>query len=324
MEVHDVCGSNRWRVRLKPSAVRRWLILGVGSFFLAPALAAADPQARAGSSSETSPHRITILSDAFGPREDLQQSWGFAALVEYGGRRVLFDTGSKVAAFEHNVRVLGVDLTRLDAVVISHRHGDHTAGLTAVLRENPRVKIYTPNEAAFFGSAAPPGFFAAAPDLPAHLRYYRGQPPEGFVADTPWGDANFVTVTKPQEIFPGFFIFPTRSEKPGTLEMNEISLAIRTPGGLAVIAGCAHPGIEKILAEGAKLHSRLYTAIGGFHLVMTPPGEVQRVARVLHDDLKLARVAPGHCTSELGLVIFRRQFGDRFDEAGVGTVLALP
>src|SRR5215510_16454959 len=75
------------------------------------------------------PQRITNLYDAFGAPSALQQDWGFAALIEYGGKRILFDTGNDATIFEHNVKDLGIDLSRLDAVVISHRHGDHTSGL---------------------------------------------------------------------------------------------------------------------------------------------------------------------------------------------------
>jgi 7,8-dihydropterin-6-yl-methyl-4-(beta-D-ribofuranosyl)aminobenzene 5'-phosphate synthase len=106
--------------------------------------------------------------------------------------------------------------------------------------------------------------------------------------------------------------------------MNEVSLAIRTPKGLAVVVGCSHPGVEKILAEAAKIEAKLYTVTGGFHLVMTPKEEVERVAGVLHDDMKLERVAPGHCTSELGFAVLLERFGERFDRAGVGAVLTLP
>ncbi|OGG55424.1 MAG: hypothetical protein A3F84_06000 [Candidatus Handelsmanbacteria bacterium RIFCSPLOWO2_12_FULL_64_10] len=80
--------------------------------------------------------RITILYDAFGAPSALRKDWGFASLVEYGGKRILFDTGNNAGIFEHNVGQLGIDLTRLDAVVISHRHGDHTSGLSYLLGVN--------------------------------------------------------------------------------------------------------------------------------------------------------------------------------------------
>src|ERR1700745_4460700 len=72
--------------------------------------------------------RITTLYDAFGPPSSLKMDWGFAALIEYNGRRILFDTGNNARIFEHNVNQLNVDLTRLDAVVFSHRTGGHQSG----------------------------------------------------------------------------------------------------------------------------------------------------------------------------------------------------
>src|SRR3954453_6566164 len=75
------------------------------------------------------PARVTILFDAFGKPSDLKRGWGYSSLIEYGGRRILFDTGASSAGFEHNVKSLGVGLKKLDFVVISHRHNDHTAGL---------------------------------------------------------------------------------------------------------------------------------------------------------------------------------------------------
>jgi 7,8-dihydropterin-6-yl-methyl-4-(beta-D-ribofuranosyl)aminobenzene 5'-phosphate synthase len=244
--------------------------------------------------------------------------------VEYGGKRILFDTGNNAKIFEHNVKQLGIDLKRLDAVVNSHRHGDHTSGLTHLLDVNSEVKIYAPQEGAFFKSRLPAGFLKPHPDVPPDLRYFEGKPPERLVSGSPWEKGNFEIITKTTEIFPGFYVLTTRSQKPGTLDMNEVSLAVRTPKGLAVVVGCSHPGVEKILEEAARIDPRLYTVTGGFHLVLAPQEEVQRTASALHDALKVERVAPGHCTSELGFVVFLDRFKERFDRAGLGTVIPLP
>lgn len=268
--------------------------------------------------------RITVLYDAFGPSSSLEKDWGFAALVEYGGRRVLFDTGNDAGIFERNLGRLGIDLKGLDAVVISHRHGDHTSGLNYLLKVNPGVAIWAPREGAFFKSALPPDFLAPQADLPRNLRYFDGATPTRLVSGTPWTEGNFRQVATTTEILPGFYVLTTQSRKPGTLEMNEVSLAIRTPKGLVVVVGCSHPGVETILAEAGKIERRLYMVTGGFHLVLTPREEVRRVAGILDDELKVERVAPGHCTSELGFAIFLDRFKDRFDAAGVGAVLALP
>src|SRR5438067_8592231 len=92
------------------------------------------------------PNRVTILYDSFGKSSSLTMDWGFAALVEYGGKRILFDTGNNARIFEHNVKAAGVDLQKLDFVVMSHRHGDHMGGLAYLLKVNPTVKIYAPKE----------------------------------------------------------------------------------------------------------------------------------------------------------------------------------
>ena len=268
--------------------------------------------------------RVTVLYDAFGNPSDLKKDWGFAALVEYGGRRILFDTGNNAEFFKHNVERLKVDLTRLDAAVISHRHGDHTSGLAHLIAANPALKIYAPQEGAFFRGGAPPGFFTPHPGLPPNLKYFDGKPPAQYATGSPWPNGNFEIVTATKEIFPGFFVITTQSQKPGTVEMNEVSLAIRTPQGLAVVVGCSHPGVETILENAAKIDPRLYLVTGGFHLVLTPEAEVRRVASALHDTLKLQRVAPAHCTSELGFSVFLERFKGRFDHAGLGSVIVLP
>lgn len=272
------------------------------------------------------PGRITNLYDAFGaPGTTLTQDWGFAALVEYGGKRVLFDAGNDAGIFERNIDTLGIDLTRLDAVVISHRHGDHTSGLEYLLRVNPDVTIYVPEEGTFFNSPVSPDFLAPAPGLPTDLRYFGGRDPGPMRFGSPWATANFDIITgNTTEILPGFFVISVQSEKPGTMEMNELSLAVRTPRGLAVVVGCSHPGVEKILEQAGRIDPRLYSVVGGFHLVRTPESEVRRVALVLHDTLKVERVAPAHCTSEPGFKVFLELFEERFDRAGLGAVIDLP
>lgn len=105
--------------------------------------------------------------------------------------------------------------------------------------------------------------------------------------------------------------------------MNENSMAVKTPDGLALMVGCAHPGIEKILEAATKIEPRVYTVFG-FHLVSTPDAEVIEMVGCFKDKWKLERVAAGHCTGEFAFSEFNRVFGSRFDHAPVGAVIALP
>src|SRR5262249_3201231 len=111
-------------------------------------------------SNAPSPPHITILYDAFGSLPDMQKDWGYAALIEYGGRRILFDTGNNPDILAKNADARGVDLSQLDFVVMSHRHGDHMGGLAYVLKGNPTVKIYAPKEGfGVYGGDLPGSFF---------------------------------------------------------------------------------------------------------------------------------------------------------------------
>jgi len=93
------------------------------------------------------PNRVTILYDAFGKSPTLTMDWGFAALIEYRWQALSSSTRATMhQTFEHNVKAAGVDLQKLDFVIMSHRHGDHMGGLAYLLKVNPTVKIYAPKE----------------------------------------------------------------------------------------------------------------------------------------------------------------------------------
>src|SRR5262245_5193351 len=209
-----------------------------------------------GESAQQQSARVTILFDAFGRPSDLRRGWGYSSFIEYGGKRILFDTGSNGANFEHNVKSLRIDLKNLDFVVISHRHNDHTAGLHYVLRESPKVRIYAPLEQAGFSSPTPPPLMNLirryVETVPDELRYFGGDPPKVNRSESPWGLDRFTHVRETTEVLPGFFLLTLRSELPGTREMNEVSLFIRTPKGGVLVVGCSHPGIERIVEAAAK------------------------------------------------------------------------
>ena len=123
--------------------------------------------------------QITILYDAFGKPSAMQKDWGYAALVEYGGKRILFDTGNNPDILAQNAKAKDINLSKLDFVVLSHRHGDHMGGLAYLLRVNPKVKIYAPKEGfSVSGADLPSTFYRKDLSLPLEQRYYNGAPPE--------------------------------------------------------------------------------------------------------------------------------------------------
>jgi 7,8-dihydropterin-6-yl-methyl-4-(beta-D-ribofuranosyl)aminobenzene 5'-phosphate synthase len=270
-------------------------------------------------------NRMTVLYDAFGKSSPLKKDWGFSAFVEYGGKRILFDTGNDSDTFAQNVKALGIDLKKLDFAVISHRHGDHISGLNYLLSVNPGVRVYAPKEGfGVFGAALPGTFYRKDESLPGYMRYYDGHAPEKMTFGTPWPGANFVWVDNLTEVAPGIYLISTVSQTPGTLELRELSLAIKSPKGVVLGVGCSHPGIEKILEASMAVDKHVHLVFGGLHLVTTPDPEITRLAAALHDQWKVDRMAPGHCTGEPAFAAFQKAFGDHYLYAGLGSVIELP
>ena len=268
---------------------------------------------------------MTILYDAFGRRDGLARDWGFAALIEYQGKRILFDTGNDADIFAQNVRSLHIDLKHLDLVVISHRHSDHTAGLGIVLQENPNVSIYAPREVfGIFGSTVPGSFYRADPALPDSMRYFDGVVPDEIRGGTLWPTAHLVVVDSSEVIAPGIRVVSLVSDVPGTRELRELSLVLATPSGSIVIVGCSHPGIERILAAASMGGAPVRALFGGLHLVAAPDSVIGPLVQRLHDEWRILQVAPGHCTGEPMFAALQRAYGRDYLYAGLGERLELP
>src|SRR5213082_719493 len=199
------------------SVTRATLIIGL--VFLAALRTSASP----------TQDRVTILYDAFGKPSGMKKDWGYSALVEYGGKRILFDTGNNAEIFAQNVKVSGVDLKKLDFAVISHRHGDHTGGMNYLLTVNPQVKIFAPKEGfGVFGASLPGTFYRQDASLADYMRYYNGKPPQMMTFGTPWPSANFVLIDGVTEAAPGISVIATVSQTPGTRLRSQIFL-VRLP-----------------------------------------------------------------------------------------------
>jgi 7,8-dihydropterin-6-yl-methyl-4-(beta-D-ribofuranosyl)aminobenzene 5'-phosphate synthase len=267
--------------------------------------------------------RITILYDAFGRPSQMIQDWGYSAFVEYAGKRILFDIGNNPSIFAKNVRTAGVDLKKLDFVVLSHRHLDHTASLSHLLELNPDIKIYVPRDGVF-GGEIPSKFYRRQDSLPDEMRYFAGKPSEPLTSSAPWLAGKFVMVDSILEVVPGVHLISLVSESPGTKELPELSMAIETAKGLVVVAGCSHPGIEKIVAAAARIDPKVHGVFGGLHLPTASDPEIARIAVALHDTYKVERIAPGHCTGEPAFYHFKKIWKDRYTYAGVGSVIGLP
>jgi 7,8-dihydropterin-6-yl-methyl-4-(beta-D-ribofuranosyl)aminobenzene 5'-phosphate synthase len=268
--------------------------------------------------------QITVLYDAFGSAPALRKDWGYAALVEVGGKRILFDTGNNGDTLALNVKALGIDLARLDMVVMSHRHGDHMGGLNYVLSVNPTVPVYAPKEGfGVYGADLPSTFYRKNEALAASQRYYDGKPPEVMRFGAAWPGADFRLVDKSFELSPGLHLISLVSDKPGTLELREQSLAVTTPQGMVLVVGCSHAGIDRIVEAASKIDPRVHLIAGGLHLLVSKDEDIATIIGTLRDTYKVGFIAPGHCSGEPTFAALAKAYGDHCLYAGLGTTLAL-
>src|SRR5215469_13081393 len=117
--------------------------------------------------------------------------------------------------------------------------------------------------------------------------------PEVMRFGSAWPDANFQLVDKNTDVAPDIHLISLVSDKPGTLELRELSLVINTPDGLVIMVGCSHPGIDKIVESAAAFNPRIHLVVGGLHLVVAPDLDIEHIVGALHDRFGVEYVAPG-------------------------------
>jgi len=232
---------------------------------------------------------VTVVYDNRSGSEALESAWGFACIVEGLEKTILFDTGGDGPRLLSNLAELGIDPKEVDAVVLSHSHGDHVGGLSGFLNANARVKVYV-----------------------------LGSFPGGIAEDARGLGADVVEAGQPTGICAGA---ETTGELVGESGIPEQALLLRGDAGSAVITGCAHPGIGRIVEHAeAQTGGEVLIALGGFHLFRETEGSVGRVIQDLRR-LGVRRVIPCHCSGDMAVESFAEAYGQDFVRCSVGSVI---
>ncbi|MFW5943529.1 MAG: MBL fold metallo-hydrolase [Chloroflexota bacterium] len=234
---------------------------------------------------------ITIVYDNNAYAPGLTTDWGFAAVVAHDGHTLLFDTGGQGPILLDNMRALGIDPQKLEHVVLSHAHGDHTGGLHDLLATGIHPDVHVP-----------PSFSASFKEA---------------VAD----QTRVVETTPAMQVMEDVFV---TGELPGSVP--EQGLVLKSDRGLVVITGCAHPGVDRMVARARELFDDpIYLVLGGFHLKSADAAEVTRILGDLRQ-MGVQKVAPCHCTGDEASALFREAYGEDCIQAGVGkeVVIAPP
>jgi 7,8-dihydropterin-6-yl-methyl-4-(beta-D-ribofuranosyl)aminobenzene 5'-phosphate synthase len=237
--------------------------------------------------------KITTIVDNGVWQEGLSSAWGLSFYVETFKENekhtILMDTSGSFEAFHKNVSKLGIDLTAVEGIFISHWHGDHCGALSQVLPLiNHSVPVYVP-------SSNSSGI--------REIKNANGKP---------------VVCSEPTELLEDFM--STGEMQTG---MSEHSLIINVKDrGLVVVTGCSHPGIINILKRARKVSrvDRVYAVMGGFHISGNDVGV--KVGEFLRE-LNVEIASPCHCTSQDARNGIAKIVGEKYVEIGSGKTITI-
>lgn len=273
--------------------------------------------------------RITILKENQTTRPGLLPGHGLAMLVETADTRVLFDTGPDDTILV-NAAALGVPLTALDAIVLSHGHYDHTGGLAAVLQVAGPVRVLAqPGAFDRTFSGPKPGELRAI-GMPLQRQAYEALGARFELDELPVGLGAALMTTghiPPLPLDPQrrVGLWRNREEIPHPDDFrDDCSLVARLKRGSAVITGCAHTGLLNILYKAQTIVPDRVPRIvlGGLHLAKAGDDEVREIATEAHS-LGVRTLLPCHCTGERAVEVLQECFAGKVIPIGTGSVITI-
>ena len=277
-----------------------------------------------GQNTKVEDFKVTILSTMLS--DFYVGEWGFSALIEADGKKILFDTGSRPNTVINNAKELNIDLSDIEHVYLSHNHKDHTGGLINLKKNFPN---------AFSNAHIGEGIFYSRPNSNGTEHYILQN--KSKLEDL---KIDFKTYVNPTQLLPGLWTtgqIPRKYDEKNWSSLGKIidkngdesedtipedqSLFFDTDKGIVLISGCGHAGLANTLDYIKEIipNRPIYKIIGGFHLLNLDDKKLEWTAKKMEES-GVKYFVGAHCTGINSTYSIREYMNLSPENALVGSV----
>jgi len=282
------------------------------------------PMISFGQNSKIKDFKITILSTMLS--DSHIGEWGFSAMIEADGKRILFDAGSRENTVVQNAKELNINLDNIDNIYLSHNHKDHTGGLITLKKEYPN---------SFKNAHVGEGIFYSRPNSEGDDNYILSN--KNTLENL---GIKFISHKNPTQLIPGLWTtgqVPRKYDEKNWSGVNKMidskgnivediipedqSLFFDTENGIVLISGCGHAGLANTLDYVQKIipGRPIYKIIGGFHLLKLNNDKLEWTAKKMRE-AGVNYFVGAHCTGLNSTYSIRNFLGLTSESALVGSV----
>ncbi|MCT4596290.1 MAG: MBL fold metallo-hydrolase [Vallitalea sp.] len=271
----------------------------------------------------------TLIENEKGQDLDLINEHGLSILIEIDNNKILFDTGSS-HAFIKNAEKLQLDLSKINYLILSHGHYDHTGGMKHLVNKyEVKYNLYAHEDIFIKKYREDNGLY----------KYLGMDFDKQWIIDNNininYVNEDIVNISKNAYIISNFVrisqyennneVYKVKSRNEYIIDdfHDEICLVLRTSKGLVVVLGCSHPGIENILETIiSRFHETIYMVIGGTHLVRASKDRIKHTINFMKNK-NINYIGVSHCTGKIAVLELEKVFGDKYFYNCTGNVISI-
>lgn len=269
--------------------------------------------------------KLTVVVENFAVSGELMGEYGLSFHMTDGERNVLMDTGQGRSIL-YNSQVLGIDLPKVDTLLLSHGHYDHVGGFSEVIIQNSQMKVWGHEGICASHMSVRNGkpVFAGC-----HINkeFVDLNPVRGLtkITDKVWG-VEIPVETRDPEFWdrPENLVVPSDDGWELDPFHDDLGFVVEGEKGLSVILGCSHSGVLNIL-ETVKNHfntDHFYAVTGGMHTRAFKADKLEKLTGELVSRFRVEKWRPCHCSGFGAAAALAARHPD-VDWAGAGVKLEL-